>query len=270
MKLLKKIAVLSSLLVASSVFAETAEEVVTRFTSLPVPDFSKATMLLDVYDAKGNVEHREMIEYGSGLGKNVANVVFDFQKPASMKGTRILQAAKTNKEDDRWIYDKSIKEVRRIGSSERSKSFVGCEFTYNDMTIRKANEDRHEMLGENETINVAGTKYNCWKIKSTPIKKNDIEYSSRICWYDKETLLPVKMDYYDKANPNKIMKTFTIEKIDHVKGVTGKSYVLRRSCLIENFLNKRKTRVTVKDFVFDDEHLVSDRIFTQNWLRTGK
>ena len=272
MKLIKVIAsAFIALTMISATFADEAYDVVKKFTELDVPEYSKATMVLEIINKNGSIETREMIEYGSGFNV-LKNVVFDIQKDSTSKykGVRVLQAEKTNKDDDRWIYEPTLRNVRRIQTGERSGSFVGCEFTYNDMTIRKVDEDKHEMLNANASVNVNGTNYNCWQIKSVPIKKNDIEYGYRICYYDKKTYLPVKMEYYDKKDASLLMKTFVIEKIENVKGITGTPYVLRRSCLITNHLTGRKTRVSVKDFVFDNEKLVNKNVFTTNWLMKGK
>ena len=78
------------------------------------------------------------------------------------------------------------------------------------------------------------------------------------------------MEYYDKKDPKTLMKTYLIEKIDNVKGITGTPYVLRRTASVENHITGRKTRVTVKDFIFDNEKIVNKKIFTTNWLMTGK
>ena len=53
-----------------------------------------------------------------------------------------------------------------------------------------------------------------------------------------------------------------------MKGATGITYWLRRQNLFTNVLSGRKTRVTVKEYVFDKK--ISDGYFTQNWLSTGK
>ncbi len=271
MKLTKVLAIAFSLMVGTTVFADEAYDVVKRFTELDVPEYSKATMILEITNKNGTTEMREMTEYGSGFNV-LRNVVFDVAKDTSKKytGVRVLQAEKTNKEDDRWIYEPSLRNVRRIQTGERSGSFMGSEYSYNDMTTRKADEDNHEMLDANASVTINGTTYNCWQIKSMPKKKNDIEFSYRICWYDKKTILPVKMEYYDKKDPKTLMKTYLIEKIDNVKGVTGTPYVLRRIASVENHITGRKTRVTVKDFIFDNEKIVNKKIFTTNWLLTGK
>jgi len=271
MKIMKSAAAFAiAIALSASAFADEAYDVVQKFSTLPRPEFSKAQMFLEIKNKNGITETREMIEYG--MNETLTNVVFDIQKDSTKKyaGVRVLQAEKTNKEDDRWIYEPSLRNVRRIQTGERSGSFVGCEFTYNDMTIRKVDEDKHEMMNANASITVNGTTYNCWQIKSIPVKKNDIEYGYRIAWYDKKSYLPVQMEYYDKKNDKQKMKTFIIEKIENVKGVTGKPYVLRRSCLITNHLTGRSTRVSVKSFEFDNDKTVNKKLFTTNWLMTGK
>ncbi len=271
MKLMKLAAIAVLMFMGGAVFADEAYDVVDKFTHLDVPEFSKATMVLEITNKNGTTEIREITEYGSGFNV-LRNVVFEIAKDTSKKysGVRVLQAEKTNKEDDRWIYEPSLRNVRRIQTGERSGSFMGSEYSYNDMTTRKADEDKHEMLDANASVNINGTTYNCWKIRSDPKKKNDIEFSYRICWYDKKTILPVKMEYYDKKDPNTLMKTYLIEKIDNVNGITGTSYVLRRTASVTNHITGRKTRVTVKNFIFDDERIVNKKIFTTNWLMTGK
>lgn len=273
MKLTKlAVSIFAALAISTSIFADEAYDVMKKFTTLPVPDFTQSQMLMDVIEKDGSVEHREMLQYGRGFN-GLKDTVFDLRSPASVKDTRVLQSEKTAKEDDRWIYLPQLRTTRRIPAGERYKSFVGCEFTYNDMTIRHVDADTHEMLNTDETVTVDGgkygkTTYKAWKIKSVPVKKSDVEYSYRISWIDKDTYLPVRMEYYDKKDPTKVMKTLVIEKIEHVKGQTGKEYVLRRSCLVQNNITGRATRVYVGNFVWDKE--VPASLFTQNWLTTGK
>ncbi len=275
---LSKIVAVAFFVVAGASFASADEayDVMKKFSTLDAPDYSQATMNVQNIEKNGKVENRIMMQWGRKVN-GLKSVVFDFRSPANVKDTRVLQAEKNEKDDDRWIYLPSLKQPRRIPTGERSKQFVGCEFTYNDMGIRHVDEDTHEMLSANETVTIDGNTsggnygtatYNCWKIKSTPKKKNAVEYSYRISWIDKNTYLPVKMEYYDKKNQNKLIKTFVIEKIDKVRGVSGKNYNLRRACLIVNEETGRKTRLFITNEQFDKP--LSPGYFTQNWLQTGK
>lgn len=265
----KVFAMAAMMLAASSVFAEkSVEEIIKIFTDNDrVPDYNYSVLAIDNIAPNGTVEHLVVNQYGGGEN-DLKNVVFDFKSPASVKSTRVLQAQKVGKQDERWIYVPNLRTVRRIPMSERYKSFVGTELTYNDMTIREADEDVNEMMDPSVDVVVGGREYNCWKIKSTPVKKGDVEYGYRISWFHKDTYVPVKIEFYDKKDDKKMIKLYEVEKLEMVKGVTGIEYPLRRQNLTSNLVTGRKTRITVIEFKFDDP--ISSSYFTQNWLQTGK
>lgn len=254
---------------ASFAFSQTALEVVTTYKNLPCPNYSTTTCILDEISPNGQVtEHNEVKQYGKIFRNDTINTVFEWETPAARKNTRVLQAEKIGRTDDSMIYTPELRQVRRVSTAARKGNVVGTELTYNDLRIREIDDDKHEMLKDNDTITVSsGTTYTCWQIKSTPIKKSEVEYSYRITWFDKQTYLPVQVKYYDKKGEH--FKTFEIERIDHVKGTTGREYVLRRSCYVTNEKTGRKTHIFVRDFVFDAPN-VNDSYFTQSWMLTGK
>ncbi|MBQ6782232.1 MAG: outer membrane lipoprotein-sorting protein [Treponema sp.] len=244
----------------------TAQEVCTIFCDLDrVPDYNYTTLLLENIDKNGKSETLEIKQFGGG-DNGLKNVAFDFVAPASVRGMRVLQLENIKKADDRWVYEPRLRQSRRIPMTERTKSFGGTEFTYNDMRIRNEDEDINTMADSAAKMTVAGTTYTCWKIKSVPKKKSEVEYAYRISWFDKKTFIPVRIEFYD--NKDKQIKLYECEKIDMVKGVTGIEYPLRRKNRVTNLVTGRQTVATVKEFVFDGK--VSSGYFTQNWLTTGK
>lgn len=259
--------VISLLLISFSLSAQTAKEIAKVFCDLDrVPDYNYSTIILENIEKDGKKETIELWQYGSGVDNGLKNVAFDFKSPASVKGMRVLQLEKLKKADDRWVYMPKLRQARRIPMTERTKSFGGTELTYNDMTIRNEDEDNNEIIEDNAKITVNGYSYACWKMKSTPYKKSEVEYSYRISWFDKKTYIPVRIEYYN--NKNTMIKLYECLKIDMVKGATGIEYPLRRSNIITNLETGRKTIATVKDFVFDEP--ISDAYFAQHWLTTGK
>lgn len=264
---MKKVLLILSLLAASlAVSAQTAQEIAKVFCDLDrVPDYNYSTLILENIDKNGKSEVIEIKQYGGG-DNGLKNVAFDFMSPAGVKGMRVIQMEKIKKADDRWVYMPKLRQARRIPMTERTKSFGGTEFTYNDMTIRNEDEDENVILEDTSKITVGSTDYTCWKMKSTPYKKTEVEYAYRISWFDKKTCIPVRIEFYDSKD--KMIKLYECLKIDMVKGVTGIEYPLRRSNCISNLVTGRKTIATVKDFVFDE--VISSGYFTQNWLVTGK
>lgn len=265
-KMKKFLLTLSFLCTSFLLFADSAQDVIKVFCDLDrVPDFNYSTLILENIERNGKSETLEIKQYGGG-DNGLKNVAFDFIAPSNVKGMRVIQMEKIKKADDRWVYMPKLRQARRIPMTERTKSFGGTEFTYNDMTIRNEDEDENVMMEDSAKITVNGTDYTCWKIKSTPYKKSEVEYAYRISWFDKKTYIPVHIEFYDTKD--KMIKLYECLKIDMVKGVTGIEYPLRRSNCISNLINGRKTIATVSDFVFDEE--ISSTYFTQHWLTTGK
>ena len=263
----KIFAIVSVWFASFALAAQTANDIAKVFCDLDrVPDYNYSTLILENIEKDGKREVLEIHQYGSGVDNGLKNVAFDFKAPASVKGMRVLQLEKLKKADDRWVYMPKLRQSRRIPMTERTKSFGGTEFTYNDMTIRNEDEDKNEIVEDEAKITVNDNSYLCWKMKSTPYKKSEVEYSYRMSWFDKKTYIPVRIEYYDSKN--KMIKLYECLKIEMVKGATGIEYPLRRSNSISNLVTGRKTIATVKDFVFDEP--ISDAYFAQHWLTTGK
>lgn len=270
MKISKKIAAtLVAIALTASAFADEAYDVVKKSTTLDAPDTSSAIMWVSNIEKNGAVEKRQMNQYGRKTN-DLKDTVFDIRSPKNVKDTRVLQMEKPGKkEDDRWIYMPNLRNVRRLSMGERSKQFVGCEFTYNDMAIRHVDDDTHEMLSASEKVTVQGGKtYDCWKIKSVPKQKKDLEYSYRVQYIDKETYLPAKIEYYDKKDNTKIMKTYTTESWQYLTSKTGKKYVMRMKARIVNNFTGRQTVLEIENPVMDAP--MSPKYFTQDYLATGK
>ncbi len=264
----KILVIISFFFLVSVISAQTANEIAKIYCDLDrVPDYNYSTLIFENIEPDGRSEVIEVHQYGSGVNNGLKNVAFEFKKaPGDYNGMRVLQLEKLKKADDRWVYMKKLHSPRRIPMTERTKSFGGTEFTYNEMTIRNEDEDKNEIIEESAKITVGGSSYNCWKMKSTPYKRSEVEYNYRISWFDKKTYIPVRIEYYD--NKDKMIKTYECLKVDMVKGATGIEYPLRRKNCVTNLMTGRKTIATVKDFVFDEA--ISDVYFTQHWISTGK
>jgi len=59
-----------------------------------------------------------------------------FERPAEFKRTAFLVKKHTKSDDDRWLYLPSLDLVKRISSGDKSTSFVGSNFFYEDISAR--------------------------------------------------------------------------------------------------------------------------------------
>ena len=251
---------------SSSLFSQSADDIMKKSLALDLPDYISGSLFLDLLDKSGNVSEHRLVNIYGDKKENLRHLVFDFRSPSAVKDTRILQAGKNGQEDEKWIYLPSLKSIRRVANSERSKSFVGSEFSFNDFSFKYFGDDSYEMLDKNVNICIGTKEENLWKIKVTPKQKKNLEYSYLVKYIDKISYLPLIEEYYDK-NDN-LIKLKTVIKHQRVKGETGKNYWLKKEVRIENRLTGRASRLIFDKFVFDKE--ISDHYFTQAWLESGK
>ena len=131
---------------------------------------------------------------------------------------------------------------------------MGSDFTYNDMSTRSVDEERHMLLRE-ETVD----GHQCWVVQSTPYDKDEI-YSRRVTWIRQDCLLMVKVEFYDKLN--KLHRRLTSSDIVQVQNFWT-------MCLMqmENVQTGHKTVIRMSNQKFNVK--VSPNLFTVARLEKG-
>jgi len=117
-----------------------------------------------------------------------------FQQPASVAGTRFLTMETASGGSDLWIFLPSLGRVRRIAATESGGSFMGTDFSYDDISAlsRDVSLDTHTMLRE-ETLN----GISCYVIQSVPANSS-YQYSKTISWVDKDNYMIYKTEMYNR------------------------------------------------------------------------
>ena len=254
------------LLVAGFVFAnERGTEIMTEVADFKEPKFTRAQVIMTLTEKSGEKEVRQILEYGKEEdGKTYA--VMDFRGPASVKDTRFLQIENKGAADDKWIYLPSLKSTRRVNSSEGSKSFMGTDATYDDMSTREVEEDDHEYLRDESITVESGVKYDCYVVKETPIDKKSSQYNYRMVWVDKVTMYPVHTEMFDKND--KLVKVLEVLKIVPMKNAAGEEYNIPITNTLKNVQTGHSTSIEIVKLEIDKP--IPPKVFTQNFLSTGK
>jgi len=221
---------------------------------------SEAISTLIINDGKGNQRVRKF----SSAQKNdasarVTKMVMRFLEPADVKGTGILTFDNEDKDDDMWLYMPAIRKVRRIVSSEKTKSFMGSEFTNSDITKPSIMEYSYKMLGSEGVGDVA-----CWKIESVPVTKeisNEYGYSKKVSWIGKADYTARKTEFYDlDGNLFKVMMTEKIMLLDE----KNKKYQ-PVDIIMDNKQNGRSSRFLIEKVIFNPN--VKEEYFTTDYLQ---
>ncbi|MCY4642992.1 MAG: outer membrane lipoprotein-sorting protein [Bacteriovoracales bacterium] len=174
-------------------------------------------------------------------------LIFDY--PKNVKGTALLAHSYKTKDDDQWLYLPALKRVKRISSSNRSGSFMGSEFSYEDLSTPEVEKYTYKYLRD-ETC--GELKLTCSVSEQIPTSKGS-GYSRQVVWRDRDELRSWKVEFYDRKGSH--LKTLTAtdykkyldrywraEKMEMVNHLTGKSTVL----LYKDFVFNAK--MNPKDF----------------------
>lgn len=125
----------------------------------------------------------------------------EFEWPADVKGTRMLTWTHKTANDDQWLFLPAINRVKRISSGNKSGSFMGSEFAYEDLGSQEVEKYKHKYIAD-ETLDGRKT----WKVERVPTD-SESGYSKLVSWMDQEYLNPLKIDYYDRKG--ELLKTAT-------------------------------------------------------------
>ena len=263
MKMTRKLTALAvAFALGAGAFALDGTEIMQKAYDRQKPDFTKAAVQVTL-SKNGKVEEvRNVGEYGR-CKNNLSDVVMVFLSPASVKDTRFLQKENDGKDDDKWIYLPSLKSTRRVAASDGTKSFVGTDFSYDDMSSREVGDDTHELLKESED---KGNFKDLYVVKSTPKDPKSSQYSYRISWVTKDAYIPIYIEMYDKKG--KLLKVNEIKSIKKMPGTNDRVYNVPMENVMTNVQTGHATVMKMVNISVDQP--VPDRNFTTDFLSTGK
>ncbi len=227
---------------SADALAATAEEIVARsqraFYYAGGDAKGKITMELIERDGGKRVRVLTMLRRNQGEGGEQKYFMY-FHEPGDVRRLTFMVWKYPGRDDDRWIFIPSVDLIRRIAVEDKYSSFVGSDFSYEDVSGRDVSEDRHSLLRE-ERIGGRDT----YVIESVP--RRAAPYSKRISWIDKENFLPLKEEYYDARN--ELHRVFTAENIKNIAAADGKGgavYPTPMKRTMKNVQTGHSTVVTV-------------------------
>ena len=164
-------------------------------------DFT-AEMRMMIRDRHGRESVRQMRFKVLEVPDDGDKSLFVFDRPPDVRGTALLTHAHINAQDDQWLYLPALKRVKRINAAKRSGSFMGSEFSYEDMSSLEVEEYTYKYLRDEPC-----GALNCTVIEQTPMDKQS-GYSLKLVWQDTLELRTWKMELYDRKGSH--LKTLTL------------------------------------------------------------
>ena len=163
-------------------------------------DFT-AGMTMVLRDRRGRESVRQMRFKVLEVPGDGDKSLFVFDQPRDVRGTALLTHAHVNAQNDQWLYLPALKRVKRISAARRSGSFMGSEFSYEDMSPPEIEEYRYRFLRDEPC-----GEFTCAVTEQFPLDEKS-GYSRKVVWQDLGELRTWKMELYDRKQSH--LKTLT-------------------------------------------------------------
>jgi hypothetical protein len=232
----------------SDALAATAEEIMERSQRAfhYAGDDAKGRLTMELIDRDGGKRVRvmTMLRRNAEQGGDQKYYIY-FHEPGDVRRLTFMVWKYPEREDDRWIFIPAVDLIRRIAAEDKYSSFVGSDFSYEDISGRDVAEDTHSLIRE-ETL---GDR-EVFVIESAPREPG--AFTRRISWIDKETFLPLREEYYDAQN--ELYRVFTADRVEDITAGEGEDrrvYPTITKSTMENVKTGHRTEVTVTSVTYD-------------------
>lgn len=215
-------------------------------------DDSTFSITLVMKEQGGDSRTRKLSMQSRKSGRD-KKILMHFQDPADVRGVGFMVWQYPKKDDERWLYIPSLHMVKRIAANDKRSSFMGTDFTYEDISGREVEEDTHEYV-RSETLN--GEE--CFVIKSTPRDAGSTEFAYRLSWVRKDNYFTVQEQYFDKKA--KLIKIYTVDDLAKVQGL----WTIKRMTM-KNVQSDHSTAVTYSNVKHNTG--IQDSNFTERYLK---
>jgi len=233
----------------------TANEILDKVKDNARVDQVEFTVRMLLVNKRGEKRERSVTALKKGVDGRLRYVI-RFLYPNDIKGTSLLTIDHPpGEEDDQFIYLPALHRTRRITSSEKSNSFLGTDFSYQDFEGRETGEDVHVLVGEED---VEGAP--CYRIESRAKRPETAHYSKVVTWVRKDIFVAVRGQYYDRDG--KLLKELSIRKLEKIDGIWTAT-----QSVMTNVQTDHKTLLEIVKVEYHKP--LPDELFTREALERG-
>lgn len=237
----------------------------------------QSTGYVYLIEKSGAQRQRTFLRQRVILGKVESDIDYKditmFTGPTSVKGLGILSWTymEYGRDPDQWLWLPSLKKVRKISAAQGDDSFLGSDFTAEEITTRKFEDETYKLLKEEKfkgyTAEFNGQTYfrgaDCFVVEARP-KRSPWYYSKRVVWIDKLSGGDIYQEIYDPIG--RMYKT--ILRNYEIKEVNGRDYPTQTILEVKDLLTGHRTVIEMRDIKFDQG--LEESRFSERTLRRSK
>jgi outer membrane lipoprotein-sorting protein len=251
------------LVAAGSAQAATAREVLDKARELSRTErkWTDRTqkLKLSIVDRRGGTRERELEVLQKKYEEDRSKSILFFEAPPEIKGTGFLQWIDPHDQNQQWLYLPELKRVRQISGSNKRESFMGTDFSYEDLAVSSEILDWSEADAEARIEREERCEPEaCWVILFTP-KAKQLAYGGIRTWVDDRYRLRRFEFLNDKGE---VLKRLAILDIRDV-GAIPTAFRFE----MDNVRGGSRTIVDFVEVTYDTG--ISDGMFTERRLEKG-
>jgi outer membrane lipoprotein-sorting protein len=189
----------------------TGREIIENVDAMETADDATLLMTMTLINDRDESLVREMRSWKQGT----ENTALLFIAPEDVAGTAFL-TIQTDGDDDMWLYLPSLELTKRIDADSKSQSFMGSDFTYDDMGERDIDDYTYTFIREDvyegQPVLV---------VEGVAVDPEDAGYSKVISWIRDDIWMPMKIEYFDvRGDLEKVQTNIRIEQIGGYWAIT--------------------------------------------------
>ena len=215
-----------------------------------------ARQVMLLRNRQGRESRRELRVQVLEMPDDGNRTLFVFDDPRDVRGTAFLVHARRAEDDGQWLYLPALRRVKRISSSNRSGSFMGSEFSYEDMTPPEVEKFTYRYLRDEPC-----GPLDCTVTERVPTDRRS-SYRRQVVWRDKDELRIWRIEYHDRRGAH--LKTLTVADYSQYLDRYWRPGVMTMA----NHLTGKTTVLTWTDYRFRTG--LDARAFTQIGLRRAR
>ena len=215
-----------------------------------------SSMKMVLVDAHGNKISRKMSGKTIEVEGDGDKGLMEFLTPADVRGTKMLTWSHLKGNDDQWLYMPSIRRVKRINSRNKSSSFMGSEFSYEDLTSQEVEKYTYKLLSESDKQKTG----KIFVLEKRPVKRSG--YSKQVHYINENYNQAEKIEYYGRKG--QLLKVAIPSDFKEYT-IKGKKIWRPSSIIMENKVTRKKSILIWENREFGKE--MNPQVFTKRELR---
>lgn len=167
-----------------------------------------------VFDKQGQNTKKEFTLMRIGT-PGVSKTLAAFTAPKEIRGVVLLSIDQTGAAASQYVYTPATQRVRSVVPQERSASFIGTDFTFEDIGEHSLADFNYKLVGDQEAIDGHKT----YKIVATPVAPDRSQYKYIYYWVAQDVPVILFAEFYDaQENKVRILHATTLKRENGVWG----------------------------------------------------